>query len=77
MAEDAFLRPIDRLGGVPLSLLVRLDFEVADRAFMARLRRPFPWVAPRACATSARLTARCGSVWRAMAMSLPQGTCRH
>eukprot|EP00964_Phaeocystis_antarctica_P115599 scaffold79551_cov62-Phaeocystis_antarctica.AAC.1 len=43
---------------------------------MVRLRRPFPWVAPRACATSARLTARCGGVWRAMAMSLPQGTHR-
>eukprot|EP00964_Phaeocystis_antarctica_P084342 scaffold53093_cov81-Phaeocystis_antarctica.AAC.3 len=45
---------------------------------MTRLRRPFPWVAPRACATSARLMARCGSVWRAMAMSLglPQGTHR-
>eukprot|EP00964_Phaeocystis_antarctica_P005336 scaffold2917_cov59-Phaeocystis_antarctica.AAC.3 len=68
LAEDALWRLLIRP-------LVRLN-EPVDRAFMVRLRRPFPWVAPRACATSARLTARCGSVWRAMAMSLPQGTHR-
>ena len=58
MAKDAFSRPMDRLNGVPLSLLVRLDFEVAARAAMLRPTRPFSWVAPRACATSAKLTAR-------------------
>ena len=58
MAEAVFLRPIDRLGEVPLSLLVRLDFKVAARAAMLRPTRPFSWVAPRACATSAKLTAR-------------------
>ena len=50
LAEDApwrlLIRPLGRLN------------EPVDRAFMMRLRRPFPWVAPRACATSARLTAR-------------------
>eukprot|EP00964_Phaeocystis_antarctica_P079041 scaffold49194_cov67-Phaeocystis_antarctica.AAC.2 len=50
LAEDALwrllIRPLGRLN------------EPIDRAFMMRLRRPLPWVAPRACATSARLTAR-------------------
>eukprot|EP00964_Phaeocystis_antarctica_P074153 scaffold45542_cov63-Phaeocystis_antarctica.AAC.1 len=59
MAGDAFWRPMGRLNGVPWTLLVRLDFEVAARAAMLRPTRPFSWVAPRACATSARLTARC------------------
>eukprot|EP00964_Phaeocystis_antarctica_P073578 scaffold45156_cov63-Phaeocystis_antarctica.AAC.7 len=64
LAEDGhwrlLIRPLGRLNE-PVDSLIRL-------------RRPFPSVAPRACATSARLTARCGGVWRAMAMSLPQGT---
>ena len=48
--------------------------EAVDRAELMRLSWPFTLVAPRACAKSARLTARCGGVWRAMAMSLPGHT---
>ena len=48
--EDEFrlllIRPLGRLN------------EPVDRAFMVRLGRPLPWVAPRAFPTSARLTAR-------------------
>ena len=66
LAEDGhwrlLIRPLGRLNE-PVDSLIRL-------------RRPFPSVAPRACATSARLTARCGGVWRAVAISLPQGTHR-
>ena len=58
LAESALVRPS------------RSTNEPVDKFFMERLSRPFPWVAPRACATSTRLTARCGGVWRATAMSL-------
>ena len=47
--------------GALLRLLIRplgRRNEPVDKFFMERLSRPFPWVAPRACATSARLTAR-------------------
>ena len=44
--------------------------EASARAEMLR-RLPRSSVAPKACATSARLMARCGGVWRAMAISLP------
>jgi hypothetical protein len=51
--------------------------EASARSETMRLSPRFlSWVAPRACATSARLIARCGGVWRAIAMSLPQGTGR-
>eukprot|EP00964_Phaeocystis_antarctica_P108444 scaffold73035_cov68-Phaeocystis_antarctica.AAC.8 len=50
--------------------------EASARVEMLRRSPPLPWVAPRACAKSARLMARCGGVWRAMATSLPQGTHR-
>ena len=46
LAESALVRPS------------RSTNEPVDKFFMERLSRPFPWVAPRACATSARLTAR-------------------
>ena len=39
-------------------ILYRLDEPKKCRGFMIRLSWLFPWVAPRACATSARLTAR-------------------
>jgi hypothetical protein len=50
LAESALLRLLIR----PL----RSTNEPVEKFFMERLSRPFPWVAPRACATSARLTAR-------------------
>ena len=50
LAERARLRLLIR----PL----RSTNEPVDKFFMERLSRPLPWVAPRACATSARLTAR-------------------
>ena len=50
LAESALLRLLTR----PL----RSTNEPVEKFFMERLSRPFPWVAPRACATSARLTAR-------------------
>ena len=50
LAEDGhwrlLIRPLGRLN------------EPVDSTFVIRRRRPFPWVAPMACATSARLTAR-------------------
>ena len=56
LAVVAFLRVLDRLNDSDrLNYLDRRN----ETNFVMRLRqRPFPWVAPRACATSARLTAR-------------------
>ena len=73
--NEAIDRPLGKLNEAidrPLGKLNSLN-EVLARDAMLRASWPFSWVAPRACATSARLTARCGGVWRAMAMSLPQG----
>ena len=39
-------------------ILYRLDEPIDACRVFIRLSRPFPWVAPRACTTSARLTAR-------------------
>ena len=47
--NEAIDRPLDKLNSLN---------EVLARESMLRASWPFSWVAPRACATSARLTAR-------------------